>query len=431
MPFRVGFVSFGKVSGLSTGVCWRMARMKGTYRAIRGAPLLFFSGGTALGPVAAALARFTEAAVYVITTFDSGGSSAVLRNAFHMPAVGDIRARLLALADRSLEGSAEAVAALGYRLPALASAGVLREEFAALCAGEHALLQPLSAPLRMFVMEKLGRFRRIMPPDLDLAGASLGNLVLALGYLEHGRRLEPAIRQYNTVFRTQGTVEPITNESAHLCVELENGDLLVGQHRFTGKEVPPVSSPIKRLWLCPSLEDETPVTLRIQPYLADRIRQAGLICYPVGSFFSSVLANLLPLGVKEAIGSAPCPKVFLPNLGSDPELFGLSLEEQVARLLAVVSSPSSTGLDFVLIDEDESRYPGGVPHRWLAERGIGVCKAELVCMPPYLDAERVCAALLRILKRFSSGHATVPANAGADTRAWSQGKTVFFQNDSA
>ena len=70
-----------------------------------GSRILFFSGGTALAPVAAELSRHTRNAVHVITTFDSGGSSAELRRVFDMPAVGDIRARIMALADRSLEGN--------------------------------------------------------------------------------------------------------------------------------------------------------------------------------------------------------------------------------------------------------------------------------------------------------------------------------------
>ena len=41
-----------------------------------GSRILFFSGGTALAPVAAELSRHTRNAVHVITTFDSGGSSA-------------------------------------------------------------------------------------------------------------------------------------------------------------------------------------------------------------------------------------------------------------------------------------------------------------------------------------------------------------------
>lgn len=44
-----------------------------------GSRILFFSGGTALAPVAAELSRHTRNAVHVITTFDSGGSSAELR----------------------------------------------------------------------------------------------------------------------------------------------------------------------------------------------------------------------------------------------------------------------------------------------------------------------------------------------------------------
>ena len=100
-----------------------------------GPRVLFFSGGTALGPIAAELSRFTRNAVHVITTFDSGGSSAELRRVFGMPAVGDIRARIMALADRSVPGNAETIALLGYRLPTDAAPEALRRELAALAAG--------------------------------------------------------------------------------------------------------------------------------------------------------------------------------------------------------------------------------------------------------------------------------------------------------
>ena len=93
-----------------------------------GSRILFFSGGTALAPVAAELSRHTRNAVHVITTFDSGGSSAELRRAFDMPAVGDIRARIMALADRSLEGNPETVELLGYRLPKDAGPEALHRE---------------------------------------------------------------------------------------------------------------------------------------------------------------------------------------------------------------------------------------------------------------------------------------------------------------
>ena len=70
--------------------------------AATGRRLIFFTGGTALREVSRELARHTPDTVHLLTTFDSGGSSAALRRAFAMPAVGDLRNRLLALADFSI-----------------------------------------------------------------------------------------------------------------------------------------------------------------------------------------------------------------------------------------------------------------------------------------------------------------------------------------
>ena len=60
-----------------------------------GPKILFFSGGTALRGVSAELVYYTHSSIHIITPIDSGGSSAVLRDAFGMPAIGDIRNRYL------------------------------------------------------------------------------------------------------------------------------------------------------------------------------------------------------------------------------------------------------------------------------------------------------------------------------------------------
>ena len=132
--------------------------------------------------------------------------------------------------------------------------------------------------------------------------------------------------------QARGVVMPVADSCAHLCVRLENGEVIVGQHRFTGKTATAITSPILDMWLSASLDEPSPVSVPIQPRLAHVIRTADLICYPVGSFFSSVMANLLPLGVSCAVREAACPKVFIPNLGTDPELFGLTVQDQVAYL---------------------------------------------------------------------------------------------------
>lgn len=389
---------------------------------------LFFSGGTALGPVSSALARLTPRAAHVITTFDSGGSSAVLRRAFAMPAVGDVRARLIALADAQRPGSAQMLKLFSCRLPGTPqplpsdapTAGEktkrralqreLRCVLESLVRGEHALIRDLPEPARIWTRERLSAFASSMPEDLDLAGASLGNLVLAAEYLAAGRRLDTAARAFAGLLGARGDVFPIVETSAHLCVRLVNGERIIGQHRFTGKSVSRITSPIADVWLSASLEDPGPIAVRIAATLDRVIRSADLICYPVGSFFSSVLANLLPQGVSEAVRAAPCPKLFIPNLGSDPELFGLTIRDQVSFLLGRLLPPREAGndpepeetknvLNALLIDEDERRYPGGIPHTWLHRLGIRTIRAALVTpsSAPYLDPERVCARLMALM----------------------------------
>ena len=402
---------------------------------------LFFSGGTALGPVASALARRAPHAVHVITTFDSGGSSAVLRDAFSMPAVGDVRARLAALADPFAEGGAALLRLFTARLPGTPrpSGDLTREatdgpptaprpvprdlvrELEALAAGEHPLARDLAPAAARWARARLTSFLEHMPPGLDLAGASLGHLILTAAYLTSGRSLRAAAEDAARPLGVRGAVLPVAEASAHLCVRLGNGERIIGQHRFTGKIsgriAPPIQSPIRKLWLAASLDDPAPIRASLAPGLAETIRTADLICYPVGSFFSSVLANLLPLGVSEAVRAADCPKVFLPNLGSDPELFGLGVREQVGFLLGRLLPPFGAcapgqrgegvrrSLSLLLVDADERRYAGGIPHAWLERIGVRVVRAPLVtpASAPYLDADRVCDRLMALLMRRDQG----------------------------
>lgn len=397
----------------------------------RGPSPLFFSGGTALGPVASALSQYTPDAVHVITTFDSGGSSAALRAAFGMPAVGDVRARIMALSDPGRAGQADVMRLLGHRLPGTPSVlcccaanapaekkcgpDELVATLRAMASGEHALVKALCAHDRAWACERLCAFLEQMPDSLDLAGASIGNLILTAEYLDCGRKLQEAARRLAEKAGARGRVLPVTEDEAHLCVRLVNGEQIVGQHRFTGKSADRITSPIEELWLSASLGDPRPIALRASAELGETIRRADLICYPVGSFFSSVLANLLPEGVSEAVRAAPCCKVFIPNLGNDPELLGHSVRAQASfllnRLVPGMDSVGGTGapeqaswqaesaLTTLLIDDDESRYPGGIPHAWLHRLGIRVVKARLVTprSSPYLDAELVCRQLMALL----------------------------------
>ena len=67
------------------------------------------------------------------------------------------------------------------------------------------------------------------------------------------------VRVFSGMVQARGVVLPVADACAHLCVELENGEVIVGQHRFTGKTAGPVTSPILDMWLTSSLDDPAPV----------------------------------------------------------------------------------------------------------------------------------------------------------------------------
>ena len=62
---------------------------------------MFFSGGTAFNSLAGPLSRCFDRTVHVLPISDDGGSSAEIRRVFGAPALGDIRARLVRLAQVS------------------------------------------------------------------------------------------------------------------------------------------------------------------------------------------------------------------------------------------------------------------------------------------------------------------------------------------
>lgn len=283
-------------------------------------PLLFFSGGTALRDVAGQLAAENEYSVHVVTSFDSGGSSAALRETFVMPAVGDIRSRVLALSPDSV--------LLSHRLSTdLVEA---KAEFAALLTGDHPLLMQEARRREWQTLLAMLPHETAFT-NFDFCGASVGNLVLTALYLRHGRRLAVASHEFGRLTGARGLVRAVSDVPAHLLARLADGREIVGQHRFASKAAPlGLGSPIIALRLVDAHGHDTPV--EAAPAAIRHIGEAGLLCYPVGSFFSSVLACLLPHGIARAVAAAHCPKVYLPNPGFDPELEGVPLGKQLTLL---------------------------------------------------------------------------------------------------
>ena len=369
-----------------------------------GPRIAFFSGGTALRPLCRVLKQYTHNSVHLITAFDSGGSSAQLRQAFGMPAIGDLRNRIVALADESVRGNPQIYRLFAHRLSSTAAQKELEMELSALVSKQHELAQAIPEPMRRIVQTHLGFFAEGMPRNFDLRGANLGNLLLAGGYLSHGRDLESVLFLFSRLLEVRGVVRPIVDADLHLCADLEDGTQVLGQHRLTGKEVAPLASRVAELYLVQGLDAPARASTTVGEKVRSNIETADLLCFPMGSFYTSVVANLLPEGVGRAIATASAPRVYIPNTGRDPEQYGMSLADSLAQLARYVRRDAGTDLplgrvvNLVLLDRDPRNYAMEVDVERLEKMGAQVVSLELVTESshPQIHPQRLAEALLSL-----------------------------------
>ena len=105
----------------------------------------------------------------------------------------------------------------------------------------------------------------------------------------------------------------------------------------------------------------------------------------------------------DAVGKAPCPKVFIPNLGVDPEQLGMNFSATVQALIRQLrhcsgDKPVSDLLNYVVIDSDRSRYPYELDLELLDSLGVELLELPLVTSKsaPYYDDERLAQVLVSL-----------------------------------
>jgi len=371
-----------------------------------GPRILFFSGGTALNEISRVLKKFTHNSTHLITPFDSGGSSAVLRDAFNMPAIGDLRSRLMALADETISGQPQIFQLFAHRLPATGKHKDLLAQLQAIVDGKSPHITAIKNPMRRVIRHHLEMFLRAMPDKMDLCGASIGNLILAGGYLSTtSRQLDQVVFMFSKLVNVQGYVSAIVDDTLHLAAQLGNGETVIGQHLLTGKEVGRLTSPIVDFYLVDHLKNPKRVQTHVAKKQRKLIRDVELICYPPGSFYSSLAANLLPAGVGQAIADSPCPKVYAPGLGHDPERIGLNTGQSIFRLLDILrrdagqNCPTNRLLNFVLIDGENGESLAPSVRKQLRKEGVTLIDTPLVMVQsaPFYDPQLLVMALLSLV----------------------------------
>jgi uncharacterized cofD-like protein len=214
-----------------------------------------FGGGTGLPSLLGGLKRNPWLRVHaVVTMFDSGGSSGVLRDELGVLPPGDVLKCALALA----RNESEARRVLLSRLPTL----------------EHR----------------------------KLAGHTGGNLLLSMMERYSGDFLA-AVDGLRTLLGCSGRVWPISTERSSLCAAYGDGSETRGEVEVDAGQL---ERPIRRVWLDP------PVA--IHPAAAMAIRGMDAIVVGPGSFYTSLMPIFLVRGVADALAAVKGPVILIANL---------------------------------------------------------------------------------------------------------------------
>lgn len=234
-----------------------------------GLHIVAIGGGTGMPQLLRGLRAYTDNITAIVTVADDGGSSGRLRQQMGVLPPGDFRNNIAALSDAE------------------------------------------------DLMTRLFQYR-FAKHDLsgaanELAGHSFGNLFIATMAAVTGS-FEKGLAECSRVLAVRGRVLPSTLENITLCAEIahthpnggETWTIVEGE-----SHVPEAGGRIQRVFLKP----EHP---RAYPEVIRWILQADLIVAGPGSFFTSVIPNLLVPAIRNAICATTVPRIYLCNVATQP-----------------------------------------------------------------------------------------------------------------
>lgn len=246
-------------------------------------------GGGGTQQVLRGMLAYTSSLTAVVAVTDTGRSTGVARSLVGMPAPGDIRSTIAALA---LDPHNPLAALLDYRLHTTAV------------------------------------------PALD--GMATGNLLLAALTQQAGGDFAQAVERLQTLAGTIARVLPASTVSTNIAADLADGTTVQGELAVRGLGKPPIT----RLFLDPPAPAYGPAIAAIM--------EADLVVIGPGSLFTTLLATLLFDGLPQALHDTAATVVFVANTTTQPgQTDDYTLVHHVERLVAAL--PPGT-LDAVLLN---------------------------------------------------------------------------------
>lgn len=335
--------------------------------------IVCFSGGSACNSLSVALAQLEHTVSYVITTFDSGRSTGVLREYFGIPAVGDIRNRMLAIAPK-IPVNIPILALLQKRF----SAHITQKEqyeFHDLLNTTHVLWhaipdshakQQLLSYATLFkkkLLEHRPLSSSLTLSMLNIENLSYGNCILA-GALWFHNSLTAATQALSGILAIRDTILPVCEQSLSLQL---NVDTLSITEQSAITKAPITEHSLLQLNFVPYKKTSPLVNPCTTAEVIHAIQNATLILYPMGSFLTSICASILPTPIAQTIAQSTAIKCYIPNVGYDNEHASLSVTQRaltlVQHLQRMYQAPLEHYLNVILIDDDATLYHNGIEEK--------------------------------------------------------------------
>jgi uncharacterized cofD-like protein len=221
----------------------------------------------------------------IVTVSDDGGSSGRLRKDMNMLPPGDLRNCMVALSE-----------------------------------DEH-------------LLSRLFQYR--FGAGQGLEGHNLGNLLLA-GLADITGDFALAVKMSSQILATRGHLYPATTANVTLTAQMEDGSIVRGETRITASHQRIVQLRME------------PATAQALPEAVDAIQQADLITVGPGSLYTSLITNMLVVGIPEALARASGVRVFVCNLMTQAnESLGLSASQHIERIYDHAHAPI---FDYALVN---------------------------------------------------------------------------------
>ena len=216
--------------------------------------IVVFGGGTGLSCLLRGLKKFPASITAVVSVCDDGGSTGVLRDEFDILAVGDMRRVIIALSQTE-------------------------EDF-----------------------ENLLNYR--FKSNGSLNSHTVGNILLTAATDMTGS-MQQGIELLGRVLNLSGEVMPVTESNIDLYGEMEDGSIIRGEHNITIDK-----RKIKKVFY----KDEPIITDK----LLNKIIDADLIIFSMGSLYTSILPCILSKKIKKALDKSNAPIMYTCNLFTQP-----------------------------------------------------------------------------------------------------------------